>query len=71
MDKRRVQLDVDSSLTYPRSRSPAWLDDLRKEVTKVSMAVTTLLLVLSITKVVKEEEDEYSTATTTCRIRIQ
>lgn len=36
MDKRWVQLDVDSYFTYARSRSPAWLDDLREEVTKVS-----------------------------------
>ena len=32
MDKRRVQLDVDSDVTYPRYRPPAWLDDLREEV---------------------------------------
>jgi hypothetical protein len=26
-------LDVDSYFTYPRSRRPAWLGDLREEVT--------------------------------------
>lgn len=33
MDKRWVQLDVDPDVTYPRSRYPAWLDDLCEEVT--------------------------------------
>ena len=28
MDKRRVQLDVDSYVAYPRSRRRAWLGDL-------------------------------------------
>ena len=31
---RRVQLDMDSYFTYPRSRYPTWLVDLREEVTK-------------------------------------
>ena len=35
MDKRRVQLDVDSYCTYPRYQPPAWLDDLREEVTEL------------------------------------
>jgi hypothetical protein len=63
-------LDVDSYSTYPRSRCPPRLGDLREEVTRVSMVATTLLLVVSITDVEKEEEDERS-ATATFKIRIQ
>ena len=55
MDKRRVQLDVDSYCTYPGFRRPTWLGDLLEEVTEVGVVATTLLLVVSITVALAED----------------